>query len=179
MARQKYLNAKSMTGFIAFMNMFVPLSTDLYLPALPEMGAFFSASPALVSMTLTAFFFVFAISIVLFGPLSDKFGRKPILIVGSSIYVAASLAYRRTRVSSDRLGRADHVVDGAHQRLFQGLFDVEDIGDHSSVGRDCSDGGSVGGRLFADVYILARVVRGADCTRAHQSAVMFHVQRNA
>ena len=92
MARQKYLNAKSMTGFIAFMNMFVPLSTDLYLPALPEMGAFFSASPSLVSMTLTAFFFVFAISIVLFGPLSDKFGRKPILIVGSSIYVAASLA---------------------------------------------------------------------------------------
>ena len=80
-----------MTAFITFMNMFVPLSTDLYLPALPEMGEFFSASPALVSMTLTAFFFVFAVSIVLFGPLSDKFGRKPILIAGSTIYVIASL----------------------------------------------------------------------------------------
>ena len=80
-----------MTAFITFMNMYPPLSTDLYLPALPEMGAFFSASPALVSMTLTVFFFMFAVSMVVFGPLSDKFGRKPILLAGTSIYTLASL----------------------------------------------------------------------------------------
>ena len=91
MAKQKYFNAKSMTAFITFMNMYPPLSTDLYLPALPEMGAFFSASPALVSMTLTVFFFTFAVSMIVFGPLSDKFGRKPIIIFGTSIYTLASL----------------------------------------------------------------------------------------
>ena len=81
-----------MISYIAFVNMFVPLSTDVYMPALPEMGKYFAASEFLVGMTLTIFFFVFAVSMVLFGPLSDKFGRRPILIFGAAIYTAASFA---------------------------------------------------------------------------------------
>lgn len=75
-----------MVVFITFMNAFIPLSTDLYLPALPEMGKYFAASEFLVGLTLTVFFFVFAVSIILFGPLSDKYGRKSVLIFGSAIY---------------------------------------------------------------------------------------------
>ena len=81
-----------MIAYITFINMFIPLSTDLYLPALPEMGNYFSASEFLVGLTLTIFFFVFAVSMVLFGPLSDRFGRRPILILGAAIYTAASFA---------------------------------------------------------------------------------------
>lgn len=92
MRRQKYLSIAAMIAYITFINMFIPLSTDLYLPALPEMGNYFSASEFLVGMTLTIFFFVFAISMVLFGPLSDKYGRRPILIFGAAIYTAASFA---------------------------------------------------------------------------------------
>ena len=80
-----------MIAYITFINMFVPLSTDVYLPALPEMGNYFAASEFLVGLTLTIFFFVFAVSMVLFGPLSDKFGRRPILIFGAAIYTVASL----------------------------------------------------------------------------------------
>ncbi|MBR6343226.1 MAG: MFS transporter, partial [Selenomonadaceae bacterium] len=65
-----------MVIFIAFMNMFVPLSTDLYLPALPEMSGYFSVSQSLVSLTLTLFFVFYAISMILLGPLSDKYGRR-------------------------------------------------------------------------------------------------------
>ncbi len=90
MRRQKYLSISAMITYITFINMFIPLSTDLYLPALPQMGNYFSASEFLVGLTLTVFFFVFAVSMVLFGPLSDKFGRRPILIFGAAIYSAAS-----------------------------------------------------------------------------------------
>ncbi|MBR0262122.1 MAG: Bcr/CflA family efflux MFS transporter [Selenomonadaceae bacterium] len=92
MRHQKYLTITAMIAYITFINMFIPLSTDLYLPALPEMGNYFSASEFLVGLTLTIFFFVFAISMILFGPLSDKYGRRPILIFGAAIYTAASFA---------------------------------------------------------------------------------------
>ena len=92
MRRQKFLNISAMIAYITFINMFVPLSTDVYLPALPQMGKYFAASEFLVGLTLTIFFFTFAVSMVLFGPLSDKFGRKPILIFGAATYTAASIA---------------------------------------------------------------------------------------
>ena len=92
MRRQKYLSISAMIAYLAYIGMFIPLSTDLYLPALPEMGNYFSASEFLVGLTLTIFFFVFAVSMILFGPLSDKYGRRPILIFGAAIYTAASFA---------------------------------------------------------------------------------------
>ena len=92
MRKQKYLSISAMIAYIAFINMFIPLSTDLFLPALPEMGNYFSTSEFLVGLTLTIFFFVFAVSMILFGPLSDKYGRRSILILGASIYTVASFA---------------------------------------------------------------------------------------
>ena len=88
---QKYLGTTAMICFIAFMNMFIPLSTDLYLPAMPEMGNYFQAGSMLVGMTLTVFFLVFAISIVFFGPISDKYGRRKILIASTILYIIASV----------------------------------------------------------------------------------------
>ncbi|MCR5833070.1 MAG: Bcr/CflA family efflux MFS transporter [Selenomonadaceae bacterium] len=91
MIRQKHLSIPVLVLFITFMNMFIPLSTDLYLPALPEMGNYFNADSFLVGLTLSVFFVVFAVSIVVFGPVSDKYGRKPILIGSAVLYTAASL----------------------------------------------------------------------------------------
>ena len=91
MTRQKHLSPKAMIAFITFMNMYPPLSTDMYLPALPEMGEYFGADNFLVSLTLTIFFLVFAVSMILFGPLSDKYGRKPVLVFGTVIYTLASI----------------------------------------------------------------------------------------
>lgn len=91
MVRQKYLSVTALVLTITFMCSAPPFSTDLYLPALPEMGKFFETSEFLVGMTLTIFFLMFALGMVVFGPLSDKYGRKPILIFGSVVYTLASI----------------------------------------------------------------------------------------
>ena len=87
--RQKYLGEKGLIGFIAFLSAFVPLSTDLYLPALPGMAKFFGVTSDLANLTLILFFVFFAAGALFWGPLSDKYGRRPILLIGLSIYSLA------------------------------------------------------------------------------------------
>lgn len=90
--RQKYLGEKGLIALITFLSAFVPLSTDLYLPALPGMALYFKVSADLANLTLILFFVFFGAGTLLWGPLSDKYGRKPVLLIGLSIYSAASLA---------------------------------------------------------------------------------------
>ena len=83
--QQKYLKNTGLIILISILSMIPPLSTDLYMPALPEMTAFFNTSSTLMSFTMTVFFIFMAIGILILGPMSDKYGRKPILITSISI----------------------------------------------------------------------------------------------
>jgi len=87
---QKYLGRKGLIALLALLNSFVPMTTDVYLPALPKMAENFNAAPAIINLTLIAFFIFYAIGTLIFGPLSDKFGRKPILIAGLLAYILSS-----------------------------------------------------------------------------------------
>ncbi len=88
---QKYLGKYGLIALIALLSAFVPLSTDLYLPALPGMADLFGAPADLVNLTLILFFVFFAAGMLLWGPLSDKYGRKPVLIAGLALYVISSV----------------------------------------------------------------------------------------
>lgn len=91
-AKQKIIGNKGLVVLIALLSAFVPLSTDLYLPALPTMSANFGVGPERTNLTLTMFFVFYALGTLIWGPLSDLYGRKPILVIGLSLYIAASLA---------------------------------------------------------------------------------------
>ncbi len=69
-----------------------PVTTDLYLPALPVLRGELSASMAQAQLTLSALLLAFGASQLVWGPLSDRFGRRPVLLVGLAAYVLASLA---------------------------------------------------------------------------------------
>jgi len=69
----------------------LPLSTDLFLASLPGIRAYFDVSVSQAQLTLSIFLVGFAISQLVYGPLSDRFGRRPVLLAGVAIYVAASV----------------------------------------------------------------------------------------
>ena len=66
------------------------ISTDIYLPSLPSIAAEFSTDTASVQLTLSIFMIAFAVSQLVYGPLSDQFGRRPVLLGGMSLYLVAS-----------------------------------------------------------------------------------------
>lgn len=72
--------------------MLQPLSTDLYLASLPSLAADFGVSPAAVQQTLSLFVFGFGVAQLVSGPLSDRHGRRPVLIGGLSVYLLAGVA---------------------------------------------------------------------------------------
>jgi DHA1 family bicyclomycin/chloramphenicol resistance-like MFS transporter len=67
-----------------------PLATDAYLPSLPLIGQTFQAGPSAVQNTLSFFIFAFGFSQVLMGPVSDRFGRRPVALLGLMVFAVAS-----------------------------------------------------------------------------------------
>ena len=69
-----------------------PVTTDLYLPALPALTRDLGASMPAAQLTLSALLLAFGTSQLIWGPLSDRFGRRPILLWGLAAYTLASIA---------------------------------------------------------------------------------------
>jgi DHA1 family bicyclomycin/chloramphenicol resistance-like MFS transporter len=70
----------------------LPLSTDLYLASLPGLRRAFGIGVAEVQLTLSVFIAAFALSQLAYGPLSDRHGRRPVLLAGIAIYLVATIA---------------------------------------------------------------------------------------
>lgn len=70
---------------------FAPMSIDMYLPALPTMQREFATDGSQMQLTLAAFFAAFALGQLFYGPLADRFGRKPPLYASLGLFILASL----------------------------------------------------------------------------------------
>ena len=68
-----------------------PLATDLYLPALPTVAADLGASSSAIALTVTTFLLGLAFGQLLAGPLSDRYGRRPPLLVGLGVFTVTCL----------------------------------------------------------------------------------------
>ena len=71
---------------------FGPLSIDMYLPSLPTLAQEFRTDTAAAQLTLSIFFIGLAFGQALYGPITDRFGRKRPLLVGCALYMLASVA---------------------------------------------------------------------------------------
>jgi MFS transporter, DHA1 family, multidrug resistance protein len=79
------------TVLLAAMTAFPPMAIDQYLPALPIIGQDLRASPGEVQWTLSIFFIFFSLGQLVYGPVSDRFGRRLPLLAGVILFIAASV----------------------------------------------------------------------------------------
>lgn len=92
----QHANMKKKIGFfipatLGMLTAFGPFVTDFYLPVLPEMSEFFHTSPALASLSLTSGMIGLAAGQIFIGPLTDKYGRKHILVASMILFTIASI----------------------------------------------------------------------------------------
>ncbi|MES2050037.1 MAG: multidrug effflux MFS transporter [Pseudomonadota bacterium] len=83
--------AAPLLALITAFFMLQPLSTDLYLASLPSLANSFQVPTSTVQLTLSLFVLGFGLAQLIVGPLSDRYGRRPIVMAGLSLYVIASL----------------------------------------------------------------------------------------
>jgi DHA1 family bicyclomycin/chloramphenicol resistance-like MFS transporter len=81
----------ALTLLLAMLTGLGPLSVDMYLPSLPDIVRLLRADPAQVQLTISVYLVGLACSQVFFGPLSDRRGRRPVLLAALGAYVLASL----------------------------------------------------------------------------------------
>lgn len=88
---QKYLSSKGLIVFIASLATITPMTIDMYLPALPGMTEYFSTTESLTNFTILFYFLFYAISLLFWGPVSDKHGRKSVLFACIALYTIGSI----------------------------------------------------------------------------------------
>lgn len=82
----------ALTALLSLLTALGPLAVDMYLPSFPDIARALATEPAIVQLTLSLYMVSYAIGQVVYGPLSDRFGRLPVMRGALAIYCVASLA---------------------------------------------------------------------------------------
>ena len=89
------------------------LATNIFLPSLPAMAASLHVSSAAVTSAITAYLAILALGQLIVGPLSDRFGRRPLILIGFCLFVAGTIGCALARDLSDLLiGRSIQASGG-------------------------------------------------------------------
>ncbi len=133
------------------------MSVDLYLPSLPDIERVLNASAAQVELTISAYLVGFAVGQVLYGPLSDHYGRKPVLIAAVVLFCLATLVCAGAR-SIDALIAARLVqAIGASGAIVLSRAIVRDLYAGARAARELS----LMGMIFGLAPIVAPLIGGA------------------
>lgn len=127
-----------LAALLGMLPMLMPISVDGSLPLVPAVADFFKTSTASVQYSLSAVVLGIAVGQLVYGPLSDRFGRKPVIVTGVLLYVAMAAA----------CARAPDIESLIVLRFLQGLFACSGIIVARAVIRDLFDR-EAGARLFA------------------------------
>lgn len=113
--------------FVALIASFPPLSTDLYLPALPTMSEQLDCSVWWVNLSIVVFFIFVSASSFIWGPLSDKYGRKRMLLIGVPLFILSSIFCRLSQDVYQLIAARILQATGAGAAMAVNLAIVKDV----------------------------------------------------
>jgi DHA1 family bicyclomycin/chloramphenicol resistance-like MFS transporter len=146
----------ALTLLLSFLTALGPLSMDMYLPSLPDIGRALHAPTAQVQFTISSYLFGFAVGQIFYGPVSDRYGRKPLLLAALALYGAGTLGCAFTQsIGALTAMRFVQALGGAGAIVLARAV-VRDIYSGVRAGRELSLMGSI--TAFAP--IVAPVIGG-------------------
>ena len=151
----------AMTAVLAMLTALGPLSTDFYLPSLPEIVRVMGTDVAGAQATLSSFLFGFAAGQIVWGPLSDRLGRRPVLLAGLGIFFVATFACAfAPSIEMLTLGRAFQAI-GASGPIVLGRAMVRDLYEGPRAGRELARMGMIMGLVPAVAPVIGGVLQMA------------------
>jgi DHA1 family bicyclomycin/chloramphenicol resistance-like MFS transporter len=133
----------ALTALLAGLTAVGPLSTDMYLPSLPDIARDLGASTAEVQLTISAYLIGFACGQIIYGPISDRHGRKPVLIAAVMLFGAATVACTlATSIDMLIIARIAQALGGSGAVVVTRAI-VRDLYSGARAGRELSLIGSV------------------------------------
>jgi DHA1 family bicyclomycin/chloramphenicol resistance-like MFS transporter len=146
----------ALTALLALLTGIGPLSTDMYLPSMPDIGLLLNAPPAYVQLTLSSYLIGFACGQIFYGPISDRHGRKPVLLAALILFVLASAACSfTTSIGTLITARAFQAFGGSGAIVLARAI-VRDLYSGSRAGRELS----LMGAIMALAPVAAPVIGG-------------------
>ncbi|KOF14451.1 MFS transporter [Ensifer adhaerens] len=103
------------------------LAMDIYLPVVPDMPGILATTPAIIQLTLSLYMIILGVGQIVFGPVSDRIGRRPVLIGGALLFAAASLLMPTTASAPAFLALRLLQAIGASAALVATFATVRDV----------------------------------------------------
>jgi DHA1 family bicyclomycin/chloramphenicol resistance-like MFS transporter len=146
----------ALTLLLAMLSALGPLSMDMYLPSLPDIAHVLQAPIARVQLTVASYLIGFAVGQVIYGPVSDRHGRRPVLLAAIALYLVSALVCIATQSVTPLIGA----------RLLQGIGGAGSIVLARAIVRDLYSGVRAGrelslmGSISAFAPIVAPMIGG-------------------
>ncbi len=156
----------ALTALLAFLTALGPLATDMYLPSLPSIARLLDTDTAGAQLTLSAFLVGFAAGQIVYGPVADRYGRKPALLAGLVLFVLASMACGIAGSIEQLTAARFFQAIGASGPIVLARAVVRDLYDGPRAGRELSRMGTVMGLVPAVAPIAGGLLEAAYGWRA-------------
>ena len=133
----------ALTTLLAMLSALGPLSMDMYLPSLPDIAHVLQAPTARVQLTVSSYLIGFAVGQVIYGPVSDRHGRRPVLLAAVTLYLISTLVCAATPSVTPLIGARFLQGIGGSGSIVLARAVVRDLYSGVQVARELSLMGSI------------------------------------